>query len=109
MIEMPVAMRAPMIVVGVKRETQYGNDEPKVDKRTGKKVWRATVLVLGKETTEQMIVHITDDADWSNLAMARVSGMKNGRVLLYGPGNKSATIHADGFLRQAKAGEHDGD
>ena len=109
-MEIPVVLRTPMLVVQVSRETEYGSDEPKIDKRTGKKVWRASVVIPDSETNraEQMVVHITDDNDWSQLSLTQVSGLRNGRVVLYGAGNKSASLRADGFVR-LKGGDSNAD
>lgn len=109
-MEIPVVLRTPMLVVQVNRETEYGSDEPKIDKRTGKKVWRASVVIPDPETNraEQMVIHITDDNDWSQLSLAQVSGLRNGRVVFYGAGNKSASLRADGFVR-LKGGDSNAD
>lgn len=96
----PINLRTPMVVVQVAREKAYGTDELKIDRQTGKKVWRATVIVPDAERgrTEQLIVHITDNRDWSSLPPASsVMGLINGRAVLYGAGNRSVSLHADGF------------
>lgn len=96
-----------MVVVQIAREKVYGTDEPKVDRKTGKKVWRATVIVPDEDSgrTEQITVHVTDNRDWSVLPPASSAvGLVNGRAVLYGAGNRSVSIHADGFVR-----EKDGD